>query len=339
MIDSLRRIPGETWWVLTAMAPYLLLGFLLAGLLSQVFTGESVRRHMGGRRLWTIIKASLLGVPLPLCSCGVLPLAAAIRRQGGSRGATMSFLVSTPQTGVDSILITHALLGPVFTVVRVLVAFLSGILCGVVVESVSRPHRNQQEDFDEQDDCLQPVRSRRLRIFAALHYGFVVLANDIGRATLAGILLAGVLTGFFPEDFWTNLDVGSLGTMLVMVVIGIPLYVCSSGSVPLAYAFIGLGVSPGAALAFLIAGPASNTASVTMVWKVLGRTACIVYLVTIAFCAVGAGLLLDGLMPQSMVEHLVHRHPAAEAGMWKSVCAVVLLGVLLPTLRPASWKK
>lgn len=297
MIDMALHIVTEIWLVTARMASWLLLGFVMAGLLSVFISPAWLERHLGGRGLGPVLKASLFGVPLPLCSCGVIPVAASLRAHGASRAATTAFLLSTPQTGVDSILVTYTMLGPLFAVFRPVAALVTGILGGGLVQVLA------PEGSDAAEAALQPsaqvTRPQGLgnKLRAALDYGLVTLPGDIARALLVGVVIAGLLGALIPADFLARyLGTGPLSIALMMAV-GIPIYVCATASVPLAAGFIFLGATPGAALAFLIAGPATNAATLTTVSRVLGRRTMVIYLLTVAVSAFGGGLLLDRLLP------------------------------------------
>ncbi|MDQ7007228.1 MAG: SO_0444 family Cu/Zn efflux transporter [Acidobacteriota bacterium] len=322
----------ETWASLAEMAPYLMLGFLVAGLLSVFVPPEVVERHLGGRGLWAIIKASLFGIPLPLCSCGVIPVGVSLRRHGASRGATTSFLISTPQTGVDSILVTYSLLGPLLAVVRPIAALVSGLLGGTAVSLLEREDRTGVEAPDDEapscsDDCCSDEAASRGRLYRALRYGFVTLPEDIAQALIIGLLLAGVIAAVVPNDFFMNYLGTGLGAMLAMMVIGVPLYVCATGSVPIAAALLLKGISPGAALVFLMTGPATNAATISTIWKVLGRKTALVYLASVCLTALGTGALLD-LMVSKLAAREMLGHGAMLPSWVNQLFAVALVGVL-----------
>jgi hypothetical protein len=299
-----------SWAVFAEMAPYLLLGFFFAGVLSILISAEWVERHLGGRGLGQVLKASLFGVPLPLCSCGVLPVGASLRRQGASRGATTAFMLSTPQTGVDSIAVTYALLGPFIAVVRPLAALVTGFAGGALV------HVADRHDDDEAaaaatatagqascslDGCCDEEPAHRHSFLDALRYGFVTLPRDIGKALLVGVALSGVISALVAPDTLRSYLGGGVVPMLAAMAIGIPLYVCATASTPIAASLIVAGLSPGAALVFLITGPATNSASLVTLWKVLGRRATILYLVTVAVGALATGIAVDALVGSGLV--------------------------------------
>jgi uncharacterized membrane protein YraQ (UPF0718 family)/copper chaperone CopZ len=325
------------WLVLAQMAPYLLFGFFMAGLLSTLISPETVERHLGGRGFLPIFKAALFGVPLPLCSCGVIPVAASLRRHGASRGATVAFLISTPATGVDSILVTYSLLGPVFAVFRPLWELVSGVIGGVLVMSgVRQDDAVDGPAVECTGECCNPGGSVGNRFVRALRYGFATLPRDIGRALLVGLAVAALISALVPDNFFADAVGRGWVQVLLLMVVGIPVYVCATASVPVAAALIlHAGVSPGAALAFLITGPATNAATVAAVWKTMGRRTAVIYLLTIAITAFGAGTLLDWIFdvtqidPRASMQRAEHVHAASSWEFWlNNVSAVALLGIL-----------
>lgn len=328
-MDIVLNILKEIWLVTVAMAPYLLFGFLMAGVLSVLISQDYVRRHLGGGGWLQSFKAALLGVPLPICSCGVIPLAASLRKHGASRGATASFLASTPQTGVDSLMITYALLGWIYAVFRAVVAFVSGVLCGMTVSAVSP---EKEADAPEcMDKCCQPKNTPIIK--RMLSYGFISLPRDIARAMVLGIIVSGIISGLVPENFFADRMGDSMAAMFLMLLIGIPLYVCSSGSVPIALAFIKAGISPGAALIFLITGPATNAATLTTLWEIIGRKQLVVFLVTLSLCALSAGFIMNSMeLHLGVVEYVCK--PDAHAGWFEYLCTAALIGILVKGMLP-----
>lgn len=328
-MDILLNILKEIWLVTVAMAPYLLFGFLMAGVLSVLISKEYVRRHLGGHGWTSAFKAALVGVPMPICSCGVIPLAASLRKHGASRTATASFLASTPQTGIDSLMITYALLGWVYAVFRAVVAFVSGILCGIAVGAVSP--KETEEPPECMDECCQPNGTPVVK--RILSYGFVSLPRDIARAMVLGIAISGLISGLVPENYFADRMGDSVAAMFLMLLIGIPLYVCSSGSVPIALAFIKAGISPGAALIFLITGPATNAATLTTLWQIIGRKQLVVFLIVLSACALAAGFIMNGLdLHLSISEHACNS--CASPGWFSIACAVLLIIILGKGLLP-----
>ncbi|RLE26541.1 MAG: permease [Acidobacteria bacterium] len=340
------QILAASWALLGEMAPYLLFGFLVAGLLSVFVSPEWVEQHLGRKGFAQVAKASLFGVPLPLCSCGVLPVAASLRRHGAGKGATTAFLLSTPQTGVDSIAVTWALLGPVVAIIRPLTAFITGIAGGMVVQAVE-PDENPQilpgRDGEKADECCSS-QTEKHALLKALHYGFVTLPRDIGRALFVGLILSGIIAAFLNPDHVRGVFGGGVLPYLVAMAVGIPLYVCATASTPVAASLIGAGLSPGAALVFLISGPATNVASVTTLLKVLGKKTVAVYLATVVVGSLATGLVVDFFfgrwvlkgMPAVAIE-AAHRHGDGTMLIgwgFKETCAVVLLAVLVAAMWP-----
>ena len=295
-MDSIAQLLASVfvsaWSVTARMAPYLLFGFAVAGVLHVLLPSAWVARFLGGRGFAPSVKAALFGVPLPLCSCSVIPVAASLRRQGAGRGATAAFLMSTPQTGVDSILVTYGLLGPVFAVVRPVVAFVSGALCGIAVDRLS-----SGGELPSPIPTTAPARVasgwRR-----AVKHGFGTLPSDIGRELVLGLAVAGLIGALVPANFLADKIPPGLPGMALMMLVGIPMYVCSTASVPIALGLVQAGVSPGAALVFLITGPATNAATLGTLGRLLGPRAGGIYLACLVATALAAGVITDfWLMP------------------------------------------
>jgi uncharacterized protein len=330
-MEIIAEIFIEAFKTLADMAPYLLIGFAAAGVLSVLVSAEKIERHLGGKGLLPVLKAALFGVPLPLCSCGVIPVAASLRRHGSSRGATLSFLLSTPQTGVDSILVTYGLLGPVFAVFRPTVAFITGLIGGALMDRMETD--GERDEIKPEPACSESCcapSGHRNKFTRALHYGFVVLPRDVARPMLIGLAVAGLLGALVPHDFLASHALGrGLPAMLLMMLVGIPLYVCATASVPIGAALIAAGVSPGAALVFLITGPATNTATIATVWTVLGKKATAVYLGTIVMTSLAAGYLLDMLfsMPGIRTPDLAHCTQVSPVGIASAMILLIVLAV------------
>jgi len=327
MIDFARSIIVDFWNTAAEMSPYLLFGFFVAGILSVLVSQRLVEKHLGGRGIWPLLKASLFGVPLPLCSCGVIPVSMSLHKHGASKGATVSFLLSTPQTGMDSIFVTLSLLGPVFAVFRPLAALVTGLVGGGLVNVFNQ----NQEDADRpppecSDECCAGGKKTG-RIAKGLKYGFITLPRDIGKAMLIGLIIAAFISALVPDGYFA----GKLGTgifaMVVMMFLGIPVYVCATASVPIAAALILKGLTPGAALVFLMTGPATNAASFITIWKALGRATAITYLATVAGCALLGGLLLDYIAVGIDIE-IATRPGWMLPNIVKYTSAVVLLAIL-----------
>ena len=327
IVDIALSMLTDFWATLAEMSPYLLFGFFVAGVLSTVISQKLVERHLGSKGAWPLVKASLFGVPLPLCSCGVIPVSMSLHKHGASKGATVSFLLSTPQTGADSIFVTLSLLGPVFAIFRPLAAFATGIIGGLFVNLVAGSQDNSKPE-ECADECCDTEKKNN-KIAAGLKYGFITLPRDIGKAMFVGLVIAAAISAIVPDDFFADkLGLGGgILPMLVMMVLGIPVYVCATASVPVAAALILKGISPGAALVFLMTGPATNAASFVTIWKTLGRTTAIIYLATVAGCALLGGILLDLLATSSDIEIAAHPHWMLP-DVVKYASAVVLLAVL-----------
>jgi len=328
MVEYAWKTAVEFWATVAEMSPYLLFGFFVAGLLSVLVSQSFVERHLGGRGLWPLLKASVFGVPLPLCSCGVIPVSMSLHGHGASKGATVSFLLSTPQTGVDSIFVTLSLLGPIFAIFRPLAAFVTGIVGGGLVDGLThRPSGENKQAERCTEQCCQ-VEGKTGKFSRGMKYGFVTLPRDIGKAMLVGLAVAALISALVPSNYFADKLGKGIFAMVVMMFLGIPVYVCATASVPVAAALIFTGgLSPGAALVFLMTGPATNAASFATIWKTLGRKTALAYIATVAVCALASGLLLDYFAEG--VEFAVAARPGwmLPSGV-KYAAAIVLLAVL-----------
>lgn len=284
-----------SWQILQDSSVFILFGFLVAGILKAFVSDEFIGRHLGRNSFRTVVKASLLGIPIPLCSCGVIPAAAGLKKQGGSKGATAAFLVSTPETGVDSIAITYALLDPLMTILRPLAAFFTAMCAGGLV-TLTDTHETEEIKNDVEAPCssrccsVSPGKeSLWHRLTGGIAYAFTDLLSDIAGWFVAGILIAGAISSFLSPDFVSEYLGEGMFPMLVMLVISIPLYICATASTPIAAALALKGLSPGAAMVLLLAGPATNIATLTVVTKLLGKKATVIYILSISVCALAIG--------------------------------------------------
>ena len=274
-----------------------------------------------------MFKAALFGVPLPLCSCGVIPVAASLRRHGASRAATSAFLISTPQTGVDSIMVTFSLLGPVLAVFRPIAALVGGIWGGTLVLLFGEHGVNgQPEPVVCTDACCAPD-AKGSRLFRAIHHAFVTLPADISRSLLVGLGIAVIITTALPAQAVSEYLGKGVVQYLVMMALGIPVYVCATASVPVAAALIVKGVSPGAALVFLMTGPATNAAAIATIWRVMGRKTALLYLLAVASSALAAGVVLDLFFKPEIATTVTHVHEFLPQWL-NEASAVALLGLL-----------
>ncbi|MFA5553766.1 MAG: SO_0444 family Cu/Zn efflux transporter [Phycisphaerae bacterium] len=328
MAEFLKTLVFDFWATLAEMAPYLLFGFLVAGALSVLISQRIVERHLGGKGIWPLAKASLFGVPLPLCSCGVIPVSMSLHKHGAGKGSTISFLLSTPQTGVDSIFVTYSLMGPVFAIFRPLAAFATGIIGGSLVNIFDPPDQKQQNNICK-DQCCSNTKENKFK--KAFRFAFVTLPRDIGGAMIVGLIIAAFISALVPEDYFMGKFAHPIIAMLVMMVLGIPVYVCATASVPIAAALIGKGLDPGAALVFLMTGPATNAASFTTIYKGLGGRTAILYLISVAGCALAAGLTLNSII-SGLNLPVAHHHGWMLPQNIKNISAVVLLLILLQAI-------
>ncbi|MBL7179114.1 MAG: SO_0444 family Cu/Zn efflux transporter [Pseudomonadota bacterium] len=298
-----------SWQIFLESAVYMLFGFFVAGVLYVFLKPEKIGRYLGRGKVRSVFLSALAGIPIPLCSCGVVPAAAGLKRQGANNGATLSFLISTPESGMDSIPITYALMDPVITVIRPVAAFITAIVAGTAEnffgnsDDESKPALPSSCSASGECGCngsssnpSEPTAiSLTARMISGLKYAFVDLLGDIGKWFIVGVLLAGLISCFIPDTLFESYLANHFIAMLVMLLVGLPMYVCATSSTPIAAALVLKGLNPGAALVFLLAGPATNIASLCMVSGLLGKRSLLIYLGSIAVCSLVLGFFTDML--------------------------------------------
>lgn len=306
IIQVMISMLSEIWNICNEMAPFLILGMLVSGLISVFIDNSIIFKHIGSKNFVSIFKATLMGIPLPLCSCGVIPVAATLKDSGASKGATTSFLVSTPQTGVDSIFLTYGMLGPVFALFRPLAAFISGLFCGLAVNSIDDEmhHHSYDENYikKEKGNLIQTIKS-------GIQYGFVTMPADIVVPMFQGLFIAAAISLFLPPEFLASfINSDSFFMYLIMLVVSLPFYVCATASIPIAVALFSKGVSAGAIFVFLMAGPATNASSIAVIKNIMGKKILFFYLALISFSAVFFGLVFDFFFEINMGDILRNSH-------------------------------
>lgn len=329
-MEFLKSYYKELISILYDMSPWLLLGFLIAGILHIFFPDGKIRKILGKSNSRSVLNAALIGVPLPLCSCGVIPTGVSFYRNGASKGSAVSFLISTPQTGVDSILVTYSLLGPPLAILRPLVAFFTGIVGGFASNYLEK--NNQQEDI-RSTGSAEAKNQRGNLLWRVMRYSFGTFLMDIAKWIVIGLLVAAFIAVFVPDDFFATYIKSDFLGMLIILAASIPVYVCATSSIPIAAVLMLKGISPGAALVFLMAGPATNAATITVIGKVMGRKTLMTYLVSIIAGALFFGLLIDYLLPREMFMNALNvAHPGHEHGLlplWLKMSSGIMLTALI----------
>lgn len=317
--------------LLNSMAPYLLLGFLLAGILHAFVPARLYHRHLGRPNFKSVLYATLVAIPLPLCSCGVIPTAMSLRKEGASKGAVISFLIATPQTGVDSILATYSLMGLPFAIIRPIAALATALFGGILSNRLEKKYTADAETAPASADAGQPIpASWTGKVGAALRYAFVEMMEDIGKWLIIGLVIAGLITVYVPDTFFQQYAGSPLLSILLVLVCAIPMYLCATGSIPIAIALMLKGLSPGAALVLLMAGPAVNMGSILVIHRVMGLRALLTYLGSIVGGAVAFALAIDYLLPrdlflQPLMQNSLHTHSMASPWQWACTALLLLL--------------
>ncbi len=367
--------------ILTGMSPYLLLGFLLAGLMHAFVPGKFYSKYLSRRSFRSVLNAALLGVPLPLCSCGVIPTALSLRKEGASKGAVVSFLVATPQTGVDSIMATYSLMGLPFAILRPIAALLTAVFGGFLTDVADtkapcrchgehgskakggscccHQHRQEEERVcqcqgehkqeqttchcqgqhhgEGEHHCCHRQETFLSKMKEALTYAYVDMMKDIGKWLTIGLLVAGLLTVYVPTQYFALFQGNTLASMLLVLCIAMPMYLCATGSIPIAVALMMKGLTPGAALVMLMAGPACNLASMLVIQRNLGLRTMLVYLFSIVAGAILFGCIVDWLQFSGHVDFLHRltlstRSAEHAAGWFRWACTGALALMLINAL-------
>ena len=312
------------------MAPYLLLGFLLAGITHAFFPREWIKTHLNGSGLVQSIKASIFGVPLPVCSCGIIPLAKELKKSGASNPGVASFLASTPQTGVDSIAATVGLMGWPFALLRVVVAFVSGISIGTTIGAVEKSLGQSNSQLPTASN--EPQKSRS--IWSILHYSLIELPSDIRNSLTLGLLIAALISVLLPDFTSVSVNQSIWLSYLGVMALAIPLYVCSTGSIPIAIALITSGLTPGAALIFLVAGPATNIVTIVTMGDIIGWRNTFIYLFGVIGVAWGSALIVDSsFISISLPGSIAHMHDHGITWLQWTCLAILVTSISYQPLR------
>jgi uncharacterized membrane protein YraQ (UPF0718 family) len=332
-----------------AMAPYILFGLAFAGILHELVPDTIVTKHLGRENIGSVIKSTIFGIPLPVCSCGVIPLATSIKKSGASKGATLSFLISTPITGVDSILATYGMFGWVFTIYRALTSMVIAMVAGILTNILDKeeeqpkplfsaaptngfsmappsPQKKEEGSCCSTASCCDSETKQGFSFVKAMNYAFITLLGDIAKPLFWGLVIGAVITAAIPENLSNILTEYSWLSYLIVIAIAVPMYVCATASLPIAAALMLSGVSAGAAFVFLSAGPATNTVTIGVVKKMLGSKSLYIYLGTIVFGSVLFGLGLDYIFNINDIDPASLVHVEEEAGLIAMASSVVLWG-------------
>lgn len=321
---------NEILELINRMSPYILLGFFLAGVMHAFVPNGLYQKYLGTKSFRSVLNAAILGVPIPLCSCGVIPTAMSLRKEGASKGAAVSFLIATPQTGIDSIIATYSLMGLPFALLRPIAALFTALFGG---QMVNLTDNDKNETAPSKTKACSSVKSSfKDKVIETFRYAYVEMIQDIGRWLIVGLVVAGLITVFVPESFFALFAGNSLLSMLLVLVFAIPMYLCATGSIPIAVALMMKGLSPGTALVLLMAGPAVNAASMLVVGKVLGKKTLIIYILSITLGAILFGLGIDYLLPPEWFSAPIARMAeCSECGpsVFNIICTITLILLLV----------
>ncbi len=297
----------ETWTIIKLSAPWLLIGFFCAGVIHVVLPTGFIKKHLKVPGFYSVLKASIFGIPLPLCSCSVIPVGVSLKKQGASKGATASFFVSTPEIGIDSFLLSFFLLGPAFAIIRVIATIFSALGVGVLIDHFAeRGGDTTEHDDDEHESCCNETRTNsntdmqshffyklKQKIKEIFHFAYVEIFDDIAVVLSLGFLGAGLVSVFIPDNLFMDLNLNPIMMMIIMLIAALPIYVCATSSTPLVAALLAKGLNPGAAIVFLLAGPATNITTMLTILRELGKRELVIYLSIIIMVSMLFGIFIN----------------------------------------------
>ncbi|MDD3725923.1 MAG: SO_0444 family Cu/Zn efflux transporter [Candidatus Ratteibacteria bacterium] len=337
MINLLNKLLIETIYLFNEMSPYLLFGLLIAGILKVLIPEEKIYHHLSPSNFSSILKSTLFGVPLPLCSCSVIPVATHLKKEGASDAAIVSFLIVAPTIGIDSIIATYSLLGWIFAVIRPICTTFSGLFAGTIVNRFGSENKKESYEKNDKYTCniceKEEIHSHSIyeKVKRIFRYGFFELVEDTRKWILIGIIIGAVISTFIPTSIVSKYLGKSLYSYSLMLLIGIPLYICAAGSIPIAASLIAKGISPGAGFVFLFTGPATSSTTLTFVFKKLGKRNFFIYLFSIILWAVVFGLIIDylGVFQPDEITH-IHQNQFLPP-LLKYISSFILLFLILRT--------
>lgn len=319
----------EFWYLLKEISFWVLIGCLLSGILKVFISKKTFSSILGKSDIYSVIKSSLIGIPLPLCSCGVIPVAQSLSKNGASKGAIAAFLISTPQTGIDSIITTYGFLGFNFALIRSFVALFSGIFGGLMINLFIKSSNNTTSKLKLSYQCSKLNNFKKSKIYAIFYHGFFEMIRDLGQWIFLGLLIASLFSVFFPQDCIEKILDNNWKEFLLIGLISIPLYICATGSIPIALIFISKGISPGAILIFLLLGPATNITIIIILIKNFGKKFTLIYLTSLIFSSIFFAFIVNkyllNLILINKSSYITFTH---NLSLLKIISAIILLFLL-----------
>lgn len=341
MKELILEFLANFWLLLNSIAFFILLGVLIAGVFKLLLPDAFIKKHLGEHNFMANIKAAVLGIPLPLCSCSVIPFVSALKKSGASRSAIQTFLISTPITGADSIMATYGVFGWLFTIYRVVTSVIISLLAGLLTLLFVNEEDAKNEVIDKAVATnfkpaahiigmplnISVVKSEdRLNIFQKIvSYAFDDIYKDIARSLMIGVILGALIVTFMPENLAEYISANPLMNYVLVLAVSIPLYVCATASIPLGLSLLSAGFSPGAAFIFLTAGPATNTVTMSVVFKTLGKKSLIIYLSSVIIGSLIFGFFFDSFFSESLSQMMSFDGDEEDAGFIAQVSSVILL--------------
>ena len=339
-MELLFKFINNFWILSNEMAIYILFGIFIAGILKQVIPQDFILRHLGHDNFLSVIKASFFGIPLPLCSCSVIPFATSLKKEGASSGSVLSFLISTPITGADSILATYGFFGWIFTIYRVITSLIIAVIAGILQNFFGLEKSYQKGYCDNccSSNCQNSVIHKKFSIKRIFDYAIFDIFKDFSSPLFYGLILGSIISTFMPQNMGDFLNENLFLTYFLILIFSMPLYICATASLPIAASLIASGLSGGAAFILLSAGPATNSVTMGVVYKSLGKRALIIYLGVIGFFSLIFAYLFDSVFPNLLSGMIIKNDE--NFGILAQLSAIIMLIMMLYfLLKEVKWIK
>ena len=317
------------WNLSTMIGLYVLIGLIFVGIVHLYVSESWIQKHLGHNSRYGVLKGALYGIPLPLCSCGVIPLATSLRQKGASKKSVTSFFITTPMTGIDSIIATYGVFGLPMAILRVISSFISGIVAGTFVKEA-----DEQNDNEETKSCCsscsssQKQQSKKSLFQEASNYALNEVFADIAKPMFYGLILAALFMMMIPQNSVSFLNDNILIAYFLVFLLSLPLYVCSISAIPIALSMLSIGVNPGVAFIFLAAAPATNIITAGIIKKILGNDVLIVYLLSIVLTTLSFALMIDFIFPQEWFSNISSSIEGEDKSILDLAGAVIFLAML-----------
>jgi len=322
-VDILPAILTTSLSILNDASVWLVLSFALAGLIHHFVRPDRMQRMLGNRKLSSLVRGTVSGMLLPICSCGVIPLGVGLYYSGACLGPTLAFMAATPIINPAAVLLAYGLLGPRIATIYFISGFVVPMLVGVLGNTLAGSElRAPGVERVSPDPGLEAVESAGVlqRLLSGLHWGFMELGVMVSRYIVFGVLLAGAIISMIPKSVIQQY-LGDPGMISVggVSLLGSVMYVCAVGHIPFIAALVASGAAPGVAIAFLMTGAATNLPELASIFRVIGPRAVLIYVVTMVSSSMLIGYLTNVLILKDFMPFFHHGQGSGMTGLARSL--------------------